>query len=69
MVPRDNLSTIEAAQYLGLSISYLNKLRSIGGGPRYAKVGRRVIYPRIGLDLWLASCGRQSTSDARPLPI
>jgi hypothetical protein len=64
MSNKDNLSTIEAARYLGLSISFLNKLRSGGGGPRYAKVGRRVIYPRVDLDLWLASRERQSTSDA-----
>lgn len=65
MLRKDNLSTDEVAQYLGLSASYLNKLRSIGGGPRYAKVGRRVIYSRNDLDAWLTSCGRQSTSDNR----
>lgn len=61
---RENLSVIEAAEALGISQSYLNKLRCTGGGPRYAKVGRRVIYSNDELDAWLASRRRRSTSDS-----
>lgn len=61
---RENLSVIEAAEALGISRSYLNKLRCTGGGPHYAKVGRRVIYSSDELDAWLASRRRRSTSDS-----
>jgi predicted DNA-binding transcriptional regulator AlpA len=58
------LSTSDAATYVGVSSSYLAKLRCYGGGPRYIKAGRgRVLYDRLDLDDWLASRKRQSTSD------
>ena len=43
------LTVAEAAEFLGLSVSYLNKLRTFGGGPVYAKIGSRVRYTRKGL--------------------
>lgn len=63
MPHKENLSTDEAADYLGLSSSYLNKLRCLGGGPRYAKIGRRVLYPLADLNRWLRDQSRVSTSD------
>jgi excisionase family DNA binding protein len=57
------LSTPEAADYLGLSPSFLNKLRCTGGGPGYAKLGRRVLYPKSELQSWLEASRRRSTSD------
>lgn len=48
-----------AAQYIGMSVSFLQKDRMNGvlpgrlPGPRYAKLGRRVIYLREDLDKWL----------------
>ena len=39
---KQRLSVREAAQYLGLSASTLNKLRVFGGGPTFLKLGRRV---------------------------
>jgi predicted DNA-binding transcriptional regulator AlpA len=57
------LSTPEAAAYVGLSESTLNKMRCFGGGPRYAKVGARVVYPIAELDSWLNSKLRGSTSE------
>jgi len=56
------LSSREAASYLGVSESYLNKTRVLGGGPAYFKLGRKVVYDRENLDAWLASHRRQSTS-------
>jgi predicted DNA-binding transcriptional regulator AlpA len=53
-----------AANYTGLSVSTLNKLRVFGGGPPYLKLGRRVAYDQKDLDGWLASKRRQSTSEA-----
>ena len=44
----------EAAAYLRMAVSTLTKLRCRGGGPRFAKVGPRlVVYDRADLDAWL----------------
>jgi predicted DNA-binding transcriptional regulator AlpA len=58
------LRTAEAAEYCGSSISTFEKLRLYGGGPRYVKLGRRVVYDPVDLDQWLAANRRSSTSDA-----
>ena len=47
------LDTRQAAAYLGLSPKTLIKMRITGEGPRYAKVGRRVIYDMADLDAWV----------------
>lgn len=57
------LSTAEVATRLGLSISYLNKLRVEGGGPPFVKIGTRVIYDGADLNAWLASRKQRSTSE------
>jgi len=46
-------TTRQAAQYLGLSISTLNKWRCYGFGPRYLKLGRAVRYRQEELDRYL----------------
>ena len=38
------LDTKNAANYIGVSDSLLNKLRQTGDGPKYCKVGKKVIY-------------------------
>lgn len=54
----------EAAAYLGLSVSTLNKARCAGRGPRYVKVGGRVFYRRQDIDEYLR--GRLvETTDSR----
>jgi predicted DNA-binding transcriptional regulator AlpA len=60
---RRMLRTLEAAAYCGSSKSTLEKLRLFGGGPRYLKLGRRVVYDPADLDIWLAAHRRRSTSD------
>jgi predicted DNA-binding transcriptional regulator AlpA len=60
---RQMLRTPQAAQYLGISVSTLTKLRVCGSGPIFCKVGRVVVYDPNDLDTWLASCRRTSTSD------
>jgi excisionase family DNA binding protein len=57
------LRTTEAASYLGVSESYLNKLRVYGGGPEFLKMGKRVSYDRTDLDSWMAARKRRSTSE------
>jgi predicted DNA-binding transcriptional regulator AlpA len=53
-----------AARYVGLSESTLAKLRLNGNGPIYCKLGRRVVYRPIDLDLWLQSRTVRDASDA-----
>ncbi len=60
---RKMLSTPEAAQYLGLGKSTLNKLRVSGSGPRFVSYGRRVVYDPSDLDAWLNERKRSSTSE------
>ena len=60
------LRTEEAAAYVGLSKSTLEKLRVTGGGPEYAALGRVVVYRIEDLDAWVFAHKRRSTSDNRP---
>ena len=57
------LRTPEAAKYLGLSKSTLEKYRLTGGGPRYAKLGKIVTYDPAELDAWADARTRTSTSE------
>jgi predicted DNA-binding transcriptional regulator AlpA len=58
------LRTPEAAKYVGLSTSTLEKLRLTGAGPAYQKAGPKIVvyYPEE-LDRWLSSHRHVSTSD------
>lgn len=58
------LTPKEAASYLRVSKSHLDKLRSYGGGPRFFRPGKRkVLYRKTDLDAWAASFSFNSTSD------
>ena len=57
------LNNDEAAAYLRLSPRTLEKQRVIGGGPRFRKFGRRVMYAVADLDAWAAERSFESTSD------
>lgn len=48
------LTVQQAAKLLGVSSSWLNKLRLTGGGPPFFKLGRRVLYRRDDIDAWTA---------------
>jgi len=60
---RRMLRVTEAATFLALSVSFLNKLRCSGGGPAFRKIGRAVIYDPADLEAWLSARRRSSTSD------
>jgi len=60
---RKLLSTAEAADQLGVSASYLNKLRLTGGGPTFVKLSARVCYDPSDLSAWIEAQKRRSTSD------
>ncbi len=57
------MTTPIAAQYLGLSPATLETLRSRGGGPTFVKLGRRVVYRKEDLDMWLDARRQKSTSE------
>jgi excisionase family DNA binding protein len=57
------LNTKEAAERLGCSPSYLNKLRCKGGGIVFVSVGRLVRYRPEDIDAYLDSRRRRSTSE------
>jgi len=64
MNEKQNFRTRDAAEYLGIALVTLAKLRMRGAGPRYTKCGRLVIYTRENLDAWLAQHEHASTSEA-----
>lgn len=57
------LRTPDAAAYLGLARSTLEKLRLTGGGPRYAKLGKICTYSVEDLKAWAEARTRTSTSE------
>ena len=58
------LTNEEAAEFLKLSPRTREKQRVIGGGPRFRKFGRRVVYAMDDLVNWAEARGCDSTSDA-----
>ncbi len=58
-----NVPEKEAATYLGISVHSLRRWRWIGGGPKFLKLGSRVVYPVAELDAWQSDKLRSSTSD------
>ncbi|WP_444875345.1 helix-turn-helix transcriptional regulator [Pseudomonas aeruginosa] len=61
--PQRYLTNDEAADYLRLSPRTLEKQRVLGGGPRFRKFGRRVMYAVADLDAWAADRSFETTSD------
>lgn len=59
------LNNDEAAAFLRLSPRTLEKQRVIGGGPRFRKFGRRVMYAVADLEAWADSRSFEMTSDPR----
>lgn len=57
------LNTEEAAAYVGLSPSWMAKLRVFGSPIPFRKLGRRVVYLKSDLDAWLEKSRRTSTSE------
>lgn len=57
------LDVPEAAEYLGLSISTLNKWRCYGEGPVFVKMGRAIRYRISDLDTYIERRIFSSTSE------
>ena len=62
-IPPRYLRTPEAARFLGLSGRTLEKHRTYGTGPRYSKIGGRVVYQLEDLQGWVRRGEKASTSD------
>ena len=50
------LNTIQASKYIGVSESLLRKFRQEGGGPKYCKIGSKVVYRIQDLEDFLEDC-------------
>ena len=61
--PARYLTNNEAAEFLRLSPRTLEKQRVIGGGPRFRKFGRRVMYAVADLEAWADARSFEMTSD------
>ncbi len=58
------LTPKEAAAYLHVSKSYLDKLRVYGGGPKFFRfTKRKILYRKSDLDFWAAQHRFGSTSE------
>jgi predicted DNA-binding transcriptional regulator AlpA len=58
------LNTFQASQQTGLARATLAKLRVFGGGPKFLKLGAKVLYEAAELEAWIATRQRmRSTSE------
>lgn len=57
------LTTIKAAEIVGLSPRTLDQFRHTGRGPRYVKLGRKVFYDPADLSNWVESNKRARTKE------
>ena len=59
------LRTPDAAQYLGLTASTLEKMRLYGTGPHFIRLGARAVgYSVSDLNSWIEDRRRRSTAEA-----
>jgi excisionase family DNA binding protein len=59
------MTTIEAAEYVGLKKPTMERFRFLGQGPAYCKLGGAVRYRKKDLDEWLDSRLVSSVEEAR----
>ena len=57
----------DAAQFMGVSKGWLDKKRGEGGGPKFSRVGRSIVYSLDDLEKWVAERSVSSTSQADQL--
>lgn len=61
--PNRYLRSPEAGRHLGLSGHTFEKHRTYGAGPRYRKIGGRVVYALSDLEAWADQGAQISTTD------
>ena len=57
------MTVVEAAEYLRVSKSFLDKARVAGNGPPFVRFGNRVLYRRDDVDAWATGRRFSSTSE------
>ena len=62
MIAPDWRTAEAAAHYLGITTSTLAKYRLTGEGPKFARIGKRIVYLNQDLDAWMLA--RRVTSTA-----
>ena len=67
-ISRQRLDVRGAAQYVGVSKSLLDKMRTAGVGPDHFRVGARVVYDATHLDAWLESKKVRCTAQPADTP-
>ena len=63
MTPTKFMIQAEAADYLRVSERTLERWRVLGGGPKFRKFGRRVVYGTADLEAWADERVAGSTSE------
>jgi predicted DNA-binding transcriptional regulator AlpA len=61
----DYIAAGALAEQLGVSLRSLERWRETGTGPRFTRLGRRVVYLRCEVDKWVTANTRSSTSESR----
>lgn len=64
MTTLELLNELTVSKTLGLTRRALQNMRWRGGGPRYVKLGRRVLYDRADLEAWIQQNKRGDTSES-----
>ncbi len=63
----DWLTSNAFAEWLGLKPQTIRKWRVRGGGPSYVRLGYRVLYRRVDVEIWLAERTFKHTSEEKVL--
>jgi hypothetical protein len=63
------LDAAAAAAFTGLAVATLAKLRCVGGGPPFFKLGRKCCYRRSDLAEWLNARRASHTTEATTLSV
>lgn len=65
--PPEPLQKVEdVARDLNCSVSHLNKLRCVGGGPKFVKIGSAIRYRPSDVQAYIAAMVHTSTSEQAP---
>ncbi|MCK0172346.1 helix-turn-helix domain-containing protein [Aliiroseovarius sp. S1123] len=59
------LTEAQTAEMLNISARTLQRFRLEGGGPKFCKAGKRVLYAIPDLETWLKEHRHASTSEAK----
>jgi predicted DNA-binding transcriptional regulator AlpA len=59
------VNDVEASAILGMSAAWLRRMRVIGGGPSFVKLGNATRYDLEDLQVWVESRKCRSTSDEK----